>query len=313
MSKKTRNSLYEETTTGSQSFLDLCKNFFATKPKEVNGIANNSARYYRSWLLRKVFGMFEFSGIPEDWNMEYLQMALFINGHFTITDTRVGVVPLKCSFYGYNIFEEPTEVIVSNPVLGSLRRKIDVDCALVKLQWNAAGIGEMLDRYSYLLAACDSSIAVNLMNTKVTFIGEAKTESQMQTLESMYDNITMGKPAVFVGLEEDSKFSFLPAKQAFIADMVKDLQDRIKHDFLTEISVMNTNSVKKERMTRDEVNIRSDEEEINIQHWLDMIQSGFDSANKLFGLNLKVERKQFGKNETIDSTIGLGGERGGLT
>lgn len=39
---------------------DLARNFFATKPKEVDGIANTSASYYRQWMLKKIFSRFEF-------------------------------------------------------------------------------------------------------------------------------------------------------------------------------------------------------------------------------------------------------------
>ena len=45
-------------------FSDLINNFFARKPKDVDGLANQSAIYYRNKLLRLLFQRFEFTGIP---------------------------------------------------------------------------------------------------------------------------------------------------------------------------------------------------------------------------------------------------------
>ena len=171
------------------SFEDLLSNFFARKPKEVDGLANTSSMYYRDWMIKKLLGRFEISGIPDNWDYDYFMTALFVDGLFTITDTEMGVLPLECGVNGVNVFNHPTEVYVANPVLGSFRRVIDEDCVVVKLQYNYKGVNTMLDRYAALLAMCDSSLSVNLMNSKVTFIGLASSKAQADTMKKMYDDI----------------------------------------------------------------------------------------------------------------------------
>ena len=96
-------------------FSDLVRNFFARKPKDVDGIANTSAMYYREWMLKKIYGRFEWGGIPDSWDMDYLLGALFIDGMFCVTDTAMGVLPLQCGVTGINVFNRPTTVYIANP------------------------------------------------------------------------------------------------------------------------------------------------------------------------------------------------------
>ena len=77
-------------------FSDLVRNFFATKPKDVDGVANASSVYYQQKLLRQVFSRFEFRNFPDEWDTDYCLEHLFLDGFFCITDTAMGVIPLKC-------------------------------------------------------------------------------------------------------------------------------------------------------------------------------------------------------------------------
>ena len=173
---------------------DLIREFFAAKPSEVDGVLNSSAMYYRYYLLKKLFGRFDFK-IPDSWDKDYMLDALFMEGYFIVTDTEAGIVPLRCGLTGINIYNHPTTAIVANPVLGNFERTIGVDCALVQLQANYQGVYPMINRYATMLAMCDSSIAVNLMNTKAAFVFGASNKAQAETFKKMYDEITCGKPA----------------------------------------------------------------------------------------------------------------------
>lgn len=287
----------------SVPFQDLINNFFARRPKDVDGVANTSSMYYRDWLLKKILSRFEFSGIPTYWDSDYFLEVLFLEGHVCITDTAAGVLPFKCGLTGIGIFEQPTKCIIANPVLGNFDRTIDVDCALLRLQYNYQGCGWMINRYATLLAMCDSSVAVNLMNTKAAYVFRASSKAQAATYQKMYDDITQGKPAVFVGengnINEENMF-VMPAKQNFVADDVQLLKRKIINEFLTDIGINNTNLDKRERLTDDEVNANNDEVLANIQHWYDNIQDGINRINALYNLGLSVKIREF-KKEGVEA------------
>lgn len=277
---------------------DLLNDFFARKPADVDGVMNTSAYYYRIYLLKKIFGRFGFENIPEGWDHDYMMETLFMEGFFTVTDTDAGVLPLKCGLSGINVFQKPTTAVIANPVLGNFERTIDVNCVICQLQPNYEGVYSLVNRYATLLAMCDSSIAVNLMNTKSAFIFGASSKAQVETLKQMYDKISCGQPAVFMkdGLDTES-FYTMPVKQYFIADDVQLLKRKIIAEFLTEIGINNTNLDKRERLTDDEVNANDQEVIANIQCWVDNITVGIKKINQMFGLNIKFVIRDFGGKE----------------
>lgn len=285
----------------SVPFQDLLRNFFARKPKDVDGVANTSSLFYRQKLLRLIFQRFEFENIPDTWELDYFFEHLFLDGVICVTDTSAGVLALKCGLTGIGIFEQPTNVVIANPVLGNFRRTIGETCEIIKLQYDYKGIGWILDRYSTLLAMCDSSIAVNLMNTKATWIFGATSKTQAETFKALYDDITMGKPACFTteaitGSMREQMFT-MPAKQNFIADDIQLLKRKIINEFLTDIGINNTNLDKRERLTDDEVNANNDEVLANISHWLDNINDGIKRVNAMYGLNISCKIREYGNKE----------------
>lgn len=278
---------------------DLLRNFFATKPKDVDGVANTSALYYRDKLLRIILGRFDITGWNEEWDLDYAMTALFTDGFFTITDTDIGVVPLRCGVHGNNVFNRPNQVIVANHILGSFNRTIGVDCALVRLQYNYQGIESLLQRYSTMLAMCDSSQAVNILNAKVSFVAFAESKAQAESMKKMYDDIAMGRPAVFLKGDPTMRdqFMFNNAKQNFVGAEIQDLKSRIIDEFLTEIGIKNTNTEKRERLVTYEAESREEEINSGVSHWIRTVNEGLRTANQLYDLNLRFSLRQLGREE----------------
>lgn len=283
---------------------DLAKNFFATKPKEVDGIANTSALYYRKWMLKKIFSRFEFENLPTSWDLDYLLTTLFIDGIVCVCDTELGVLPLNCGVTGINVFNHPTQCQIVNPILGSFTKDIDEDCILIKLQFNFSGCTQMLDRYSALLSMCDSAIAVNLMNSKVAFIGLASSKAQAESMKKMYDDISCGNPAVFVKGDNinSENFFFNNIKQNFVADDIQLLKRKIVNEFLSDIGINNTNLDKRERLTDDEVTANNEEVLYSIEHWFSNIKEGIEKVNIMFNLDISVKLKDFTKGVEYNDT-----------
>lgn len=265
--------------------------------------------YYQELLLKKLFSRFEFE-LPEYWDISYFLTTLFIEGHLAITDTALGVLPLRCSYTGVNVFDRPTDIIISNRVLGSLRRKIDDDSILLKIQYDYNGVMPIINRYAGLLAECDSSISVNLRNSKVAMIAKASNKAQAKTLEATFDTIDKGKPVVIVSADavNQEDMWYMPVKNSFIANDIQELKRSIISEFLTEIGVNNNaQNSKKERLIVDEVNSNDTETQLNIIHWKENIDEGFEAANKMFGLNLKCELRDFTPTANTNAELNLEG------
>ena len=271
---------------------DMMRDFVSTRPKNVDPNSTTFWFYVRS-LFRKVMSIYELSGFPEDWDLDYFMSVLFSQGFITITDTPLGILPLRCGVSGINVFNHPTTVIVANPVLGNFDKTIDEDCVLVKISYDYRGLMDIVYRYATMLSECDASISVNLQNSKVTFIGLVSSRAQANSMKLMYDKIQAGEPAVFVKGDQINSDQILynHVKENFVASDIQILKRKIMSEFLTEIGVNNANTDKRERLTDNEVEANDSEIQLNAGYWLEQIREGLDKANKMFGLNLAIDLK----------------------
>lgn len=287
-----------------KQYKDTIRELFGLHPKKVDGVFATNVLYWTEQLYRLIFGCFDFTGLPSGWDKDYMLDHLFKTGFFTITDTAMGVLPLKCGFFGLNVFDRPSQVNIANHLLGNLTRTIGKDCALIRLQYNYHGIDNLVQRTATLLSMCDSGISVNLMNSKVTFIGFAEDRAQATAMQKIYDMIAEGSPAVFVRRSQIQKedIVFNNVKQNFVADDIQLVQRKILDHFLTSIGINNANTDKRERLISDEVKSNSVEVEACAEHWLDTVNKSLDVANAMFDLSVKFIRREFTKQLLEDNT-----------
>lgn len=273
---------------------DLRRMFLRESPKDVNAQFSWANGYYWQWGLKKILSRFEIENIPDTWDINYFWSHLFLDGSIAILDTELGIIPLKCGYTGINVWERPTDIVIANPIIGSFTRKIGEGGALIHLQYDYQGVSPILERFSALLAMCDSAISVNLMNSKVTFVVFVDDQAQAKTMEKMYDDISAGRPAVFVRKNQVNSESFIfnNVRQTFIADDVMLVRRKIVNDFLSDIGINNANLDKRERLNEQEVNANNEEVRFNVLNWLDTIQEGLDTANRLYNLGLKVKLRE---------------------
>lgn len=300
MSKKNRR----ERKAYNIAYNDALRDFLREAPKDVDGVFNASSLFYDYELLKLVFSAYEIKGAPEWWDYDYMMQTLFKEGFFCITDTAIGVVPLRCSYHGINVWGRPTEITVANPVLNTFTRKLPDEAALVKLQYDFRNIYPLIQRYSTQLAMCDSAVSVNLMNSKASIICQAESKAQAATFQKMFDEISAGKPFVVIKdgmLKKDESVIFMPVKQAYIADDVMILKRKIMNEFLSRIGINNANIDKRQRLNLDEVNANDEEIEAAGKHWIKTVNEGLSEANRLYGLNLEFVRTQKHVDNSVES------------
>lgn len=290
---------------------DMLRDYFSTQPKKVDP-ASTTYMYYVDSLFRKAQSIYKIDGMPDNWDYDYFLTVLLSQGFITVTDTPLGVLPLRCGVSGIDVFNHPNKVIIANPVIGNLERDIDIDCTLIKMNYNyRSPIMPIVYKYATMLADCDASIAVNLQNSKVAFIGLCTSKQQAQSMKAMYDMISKGEPAVFVKGDQINaeQIFYNHVKENFIAGEVQILKRKIMSEFLTEIGVNNANTDKRERLTDNEVEANDSEIQLNAGYWLDNIKEGLEKTNKMFNLDLSIELKNTinteGNIENVDIRTAL--------
>ena len=120
-------------------------------PSTVHCQNTDLVNFYKRYLLEKVQAVFEWS-LPPGWNRDYFERVLYCNGYISIINTdKFGVIPQKCGLYGYDVFYQPTNVTIANPLLsGILRPRIGTQCALIKMQPDYKGVVDIISYYADL-------------------------------------------------------------------------------------------------------------------------------------------------------------------
>lgn len=273
-------------------------NLLKTNPKEVHGTSNSSFSFYYRQLYMKLFSVFRFEGLPEIQDKDFLQETLFREGVMAcfIPNNSAGPILMNGSATGYNMFYHPSQFIIANPVLGNYTLNIGVDCELLDLGHCAGdfySFDPLIVRYASLLASIDGSLNMTLMNSKVAQVFSASDNAALKTMQKVYDDVSEGKPAVFIakGLRDDVEVKpyFNNVKNTYIGTEL--LQDRqtIMNQFLTEIGINNANTQKRERLITAEADSNQGEVKAIVDEVLDRMNICFGKINAMFGTNMSVE------------------------
>lgn len=298
MSKNAARKIYEE--------------LYGLAPQDVKGQYNVRTWYYRNRLLRRLMSVFELENFPPSWDIEFFKKQLLLRGYLCVGETSAfGVIPMICTYHGLNVYNRPTKCTISNHLIHDLTLTIGENCVLVHLQNNYQGVWEILNIYSEKLAAIDSGIEVNILNTKAAWIFDCDGKAQEETAKTIYDDITSGRPAVFARannsstLNSDGKvgITMLNVKNTYIADMLQDAKREVRYEFLSEIGINNANVDKKERVNTLEVMANDDELRNAIDDWKYNLEKQFEEINKMFGMNIKVVFPYYRASNDLESEV----------
>ena len=250
-------------------------------------------RQFQRYLLQEAMSPFKFT-FPETWAKDYVLYVLYLWGYFAIFNTdKFGVIPQQCGLYGYDVFYRPTHCIITNPLFReTYYPKIGKDCTLIKLQPDYGGIMDIVSYYAEMMALCSESVAVNLVNSKLSYVFFAKGTKEGEELKKIYDQVGAGEPCVVADKkfrDEDGSLAWemfdRNVKNNYIAsDILSDMK-KIKAMFDTEIGIPNTNTDKKERMITSEVLSNNVETLSKCELWLEELQARFEEARNMFGFS----------------------------
>ena len=276
---------------------------FGRKPTDVHGIDNVETAYYYQYLLRLVKGIFDIK-VPEHWDSDFLLDCLLLDGVFGIFEHNSEPLAMNCQPYGVNMYYKPTSFNIANPVLGNFSKEIGTTGEIIYLEENPNGGGTfrtirpLLTNYAYKLAACDKCIDQSLMNSGVVAIFSASDKKVAESYKAMYDDMTEGRPAVFVdetlGMASSNSrnLQYTPAKDNYICDKVQIEKRCIIEEFLTAIGVNNANTDKRERLNSAEVNSNNQECYVATEVWRRNLKETSEKAKKLFpGLEFTITIK----------------------
>lgn len=288
---------------------------WAASPSTVHCRNTGLSKFFQRYLLQKAMTLFKWE-LPETWSESYFLYVLYCWGYLCVINTnKFGVIPQACTLTGYNVFYQPTNAIVTNPLLrGIVQPQIDRQCTIIRLQPDYGGIMDMVSYYADMLALCAESVGMNLMNTHLSYVFSANNKTAAESFKKLADKIASGEVAVAIdkNLFKDDGSKNWEAfeqnlKQVYIAsDVLSDMR-KIEAMFDTDVGIPNANTDKRERLVTDEVNANNVETVSKCSMWLEELQKSVKKTNKMFGLNISVDwrfptmMKEVSQNEQFNN------------
>lgn len=265
--------------------------------------------YFKRYLIQKIISVFKFEGIPETWAKDYFLYVLFVFGYCAVINTpKYGIIPQHCTLSGYNIFYRPNRAIITNPLFKrTIEARIGVDTELVRMSPDWCGVWDIVEYYADLMALTSETIAVNLINSKFSYVFAAEDKASAESLKKLYDQIASGEPAAFADKKlftddgDPSWYLFVQnLKQNYIAgDLLEDLA-KIDSRFNTEIGIPNVNIAKSSGVGEAEVMANNIDTHSKAALWLETIQDSLDKVNDMFGLDISVSLRFDGQEVTAN-------------
>ena len=275
----------------------------ARSPSSVHCQNTALVRYYAKYLLEKVISVFEFSGIPEEWPLNYFQYTLFGYGHIAILDNeKYGLICQDCHPYGFDLYYQPSHVTIANPLIVDKNiYKIGEECELIKLQPNYTGVMDIVTTYADLMALCLETAGINLLNSKLSFVFFAENRTMAEGFKKTYDKYASGEPMMVIdknmraadGSPTWESFTQNVGQNYIVGNILDDMK-KIVDQFNTDIGIPNANTYKRERMITDEVNANNIDTQSKIALWLETMRRDIAKVNSRYGLNIAV-RYRFDK------------------
>lgn len=254
--------------------------------------------YYTKYLFEKAISIFKFEGLPETWPLNYFQYVLFGYGYISVINTeKYGIIPMVCGLSGYNVFYQPTNVVIANPLLQGFKTAvIGQECEIIKLQPNYSGIMDIVTTYADLMALCLETAGINLLNSKMSYIFFSENKRSAETFKKMYDKLASGEPMAVIDkslINEDGTPTWelftQNVGQNYITDKILNDMKTIEDRFNTDIGIPNANTQKRERMLVDEVNMNNVDTNAKIALWKETIEKDLEKVNAMYGLNITVD------------------------
>lgn len=269
--------------------------------------------YFKRYLIQKIISVFKFEGIPENWAKDYFLYTLFVFGYCSVINTnKYGVIPQHCTLSGYNIFYRPTTAIITNPLFKrTIEARIGVDTELIRMAPDWCGVWDIVEYYADLMALTSETVAVNLINSKFSYVFAAEDKTSAESLKKLYDQIASGEPAAFADKKlftddgDPSWYLFVQnLKQNYIAgDLLEDLA-KIDSRFNTEIGIPNVNIAKSSGVGEAEVMANNIDTHSKAALWLETIRDSVKKVNAMFGLNISVSLRFSGEEVISDEQRG---------
>jgi len=259
-------------------------------------------RHYFNFLIRDLFQVFQFSGLPSTVNATFLKYCLFCNGKSVFFKTDDGELLALNGNYSDtpDVYYIPTKMLVTNPTLKkSYLMERDTECVVVyctetdiyNQMSEFGGLYTLLCRTATMLADSDLSINVAQKNKRLINILAAEDQKTKDAIDVVVRKQYDGEPyAVVMKSLIDNVQSVPIAEKSSNNDIMQLIESHqyILSHFYESLGLQTHDQMKKERLITAEINDNDNVAKLNIDNILHTIQDGLDKVNAKYDTDITV-------------------------
>lgn len=247
--------------------------------------------------LIKTNSIFNYTGLPDTISKHELEKILQINGYGIITEVNNELIALwGTETPPYNIYYEPTKIIVNNP-WGDINKTftIDDDCILIKNDCYKMGLLPILTRYNTLLCETDITLLCALINMRIMNIIKANDDNEKKVAEEFLNKLIAGDLSALLSSKynmSDNYIETLPYSNTstnYITQLIE-IEQYIRGTKLNEIGLQSNYNMKRERLSSSETTLNEDSLKPLIDDMLEQREIALENVNKKYGTNIKVSK-----------------------
>lgn len=240
-------------------------------------------------MINKSITMFDYENLPKTIPLEELEKQLQVNGYTIIYPYQDNIYCSSGALGGKpDIYDKPTEVTISNSVIGSKTFKLDSDCILVKNDYLTKGLLNIYKKYCKLLIENDITMYQTNINKRINNIITASDDSTRESAELYIKKLEEGTQGIIMDnkLYDSLQIISNPNNSSMI-DLVQ-YHQYLKASLYNEIGLNSNYNMKKERLISGELEQNSDILYPLIDGMLECRETGFEKVNELFNTNINV-------------------------
>lgn len=287
-------------------------NLWGLLGKQKTSLTQNQltlTNYYR-WLKMLCMSMFEWRGLPETINTDYLEETLFEKGKLIFfKDDVLGYLALSCVPQGtVNVYGEPTAYTVNVPGYQSKIKLVHRHNAVViKNNQLAEPSMYMVGDFAGRLAETERTIDINIKAQKTPWLVSVANDKVLLSLRNAYKQLSDGEPVLFVDKEllAGDPLKVMNTSAPYVVDKLDTHKMNLWNEALTFLGINNANTEKRERLITDEVKANEQLVTMSANTMLKKRKEAAETINRVFpGLDVGVELKQFDDGFSFDDLNG---------
>lgn len=258
--------------------------------KRLNDITYTNY-YYRLMLIAR--SLFKWNNLPNKIDEKWIERYLFSEGACVFfKHPQLGFMVTKFAEDGkLNYYDEPTKVRAYATDFESVELNNNVDSIIIRNNDDMIPTYPTIQIYSAKLTDIERTIDTNLSAQKMPFVitcGDKQRLSFKQAIKSRDENI----PVIYGDKNFDlNQIKVLKTDAPIIFDKLQVQKMNVWNECLTFLGINNANTNKRERLITNEVNANDQMIQANEDVMLKARERACELINKMFGLNISVERR----------------------